>query len=95
MTVTKSHLKKNTVAPTKAEFMVPMNVSEHNAMVDRLTLGGSTKAEAEQTIAACRTAFKKATNQFKKSLSKTPRGGQRRVAKNCKPVDNSQEENGC
>jgi hypothetical protein len=74
--------------------MVPVNVSEHNAVVYRLTLGGSTKAEAEQIIAAQRTAFKKATNQFKKSISKTPRGGQRRVAKNSKPVENSQEENG-
>ncbi len=85
---------KNSVAPSEADFMVPVNVSEHNAMVDRLTLGGSTKAEAEQIIAARRSAFKKATTQFKKSLSKTSRGGQRRVVKNSKPVENSQDENG-
>jgi hypothetical protein len=62
--------------------------------LDWLTLAGSTKAEAEQIIAARRSAFKKATTQFKKSLSKTSRGGQRRVVKNSKPVENSQDENG-
>ena len=57
---------KKSLAPSESDFMVSVNVSEHNAMVDRLTMGGSTKAEAEQIIATRRTAFKKATIQFKK-----------------------------
>jgi hypothetical protein len=59
-------------------------------MVERLKLEGSTPEEAEPIIASKRTAFKKATKQFKKVATKTPKWNQKnsknvshRLSANC------------
>ena len=43
--------------PTPADFRVPVNMIEHNLIIERLVSGGSLQAEAEQTIAGRKTAF--------------------------------------
>jgi hypothetical protein len=65
--------------PVESDFMIPVNESEHREVIQRLTLAGSTEAEAEQIITARKTAFKKATSLYKKSVSKTPKGGQKKT----------------
>jgi hypothetical protein len=63
----------------ESDFMIPVDVSEHKEVIKRHAMAGSTKAEAEQVIAARKKAFKKATSLYKKSASKTLIGGQKKV----------------
>ena len=48
------------VAPTQADFLVPMNMIEHNLAVANLMSGGSLQAEAEQFINARKLSFNRA-----------------------------------
>ena len=52
--------------PKREDFLVPQSKAEHDKIVDRLITGGSTLSEAEQIIAARKTAFNKALKEFKK-----------------------------
>ena len=52
--------------PKREDFLVPQSKAEHDKIVDRLITGGSTLGEAEQIIAARKTAFNKALKEFKK-----------------------------
>ena len=48
-----------TIIPTQADYRVPTNQVGHNIIVELLVSTGSTKLEAEQTIATRMTAFNK------------------------------------
>jgi hypothetical protein len=80
--------------PVESDFMIPVNSSEHKEIVKRLTMAGSTRAEAEQVIAARKIAFKKATSLYKKTAAKSLRVGQRRSNGTRKLIVESQESNG-
>ena len=56
-----------TQAPTKKEFMIPLNKTEHEDVIRKLVLGGSSISEAELVIASRKTAFNKANKEFKKN----------------------------
>jgi hypothetical protein len=55
-----------TQGPTKKEFMIPLNKTEHEYVIRKLVLGGSSISEAELVIASRKTAFNKANKEFKK-----------------------------
>ena len=73
--------------PTPADFRVPVNMIEHNLIIDRLVSGGSLQAEAEQTIAGRKTAFNKALREFKKDQLPKSTANTRRNSKNSKPLN--------
>ena len=50
------------LAPTQAEYRVPLNQLEHNEVVANLIKGGSLPSEAELVIASRKTAFNKLKN---------------------------------
>ena len=52
--------------PEEKDFNLPMSKDELNSMVNKLVKAGSTQSEAEQIIANRKTAFNKATREFKK-----------------------------
>jgi methionine synthase I (cobalamin-dependent) len=62
------------MGPTKKDFQIPMNKTEHDEVVRKLVLGGSSIAEAKQVITSRKTAFNRANREFKKksqSISNT------------------------
>ncbi len=80
--------------PVESDFKIPVDASEHEEFIERLTMAGSTNAEAEQVIAARKIAFKKATSQYKKTTAKTLKGGQRKTTSNRKLALGSQDNDG-
>ena len=52
--------------PTKKDYMIPLSKTEHEEVVRKLVLGGSSVSEAELVIATRKTAFNKANKEFKK-----------------------------
>ena len=55
--------------PTKKEFMIPLNKIEHDEVIRKLVLGGSSITEAQQVIASRKTAFNKAKKNFTKATT--------------------------
>ncbi len=49
--------------------MIPLNKTEHEDVIRKLVLGGSSISEAELVIASRKTAFNKANKEFKKNLN--------------------------
>ena len=85
---------QTTKAPTEQDFKVPRNETEHNEMVTRLTDGGSTPTEAEQIIAARKSAFNKASKQFKKNMVKPTKWNQRKANQSRKSAINPTIDHG-
>ena len=54
-----------------------MNKFEHDTIVDKLIAGGSLLGEAEQIIAARKTAYNKAMKEFKRLNPKSTPGAKR------------------
>ena len=60
-------------APTPQSFLIPADENEHRIMIGRLVSGGLTMSEAQQSIEKRKTAFNKASKEFKKSITKHPK----------------------
>ena len=83
-----------TSKPLKADFLVPKNKVEHNAMRDKLVKAGTRPHEAEQIIALRKTAFSKANLEFKKSNSKETNQTKRRSNVQSKLASVKNDNNG-
>ena len=75
----------NQYMPEEKDFNLPASKGELKTMVDKLIKAGSSQSEAEQIIANRKTAFNKASREFKKSQSvKLAKQSQKRVTKTSK-----------
>jgi hypothetical protein len=57
--------------PKESDYKIPNSKEEYDKIVNDLMSVGSTKSEAEQLIGMRRTAFNRATREFKKSTNKS------------------------
>ena len=72
---------------------MPASVGELKLMVDKLVKAGSSQSEAEQIIANRKTAFNKASREFKRSQSvKIAKQSQKRATKTSKTASLNKPE---
>jgi hypothetical protein len=62
---------KESKEPKESDFKIPTSKQEFDKVVNDLMSVGSSKSEAEQLIGMRRTAFNRATREFKKNNTKT------------------------
>jgi hypothetical protein len=75
----------NQYKPEEKDFKMPASKGELKSMVDKLIKAGFSQSEAEQIIANKKTAFNKASREFKKSQSvKLAKQSQKRATKTSK-----------
>ena len=80
------------LGPTKADFLVPANKTEHEDMVSTLMKAGIRYTEAEQLIALRKTSFNRACKDFKKTPSNANKQTQKKTNRKSKQLNKSQDE---
>jgi hypothetical protein len=85
----------NQYRPEEKDFNLPASKDEIKSMVDKPIGAGSTQSEAEQIIANRKTAFNKASRDFKKRQPvKLAKQSQKRATQNSKTVGLNKSEYG-
>ena len=83
----------NKYKPEEKDFNLPASAGELKLMVDKLVKAGSSQSEAEQIIANRKTAFNKASREFKRSQSvKIAKQSQKRATKTSKTASLNKPE---
>ena len=83
----------NQYKPEEKDFNLPASAGELKLMVDKLVKAGSSQSEAEQIIANRKTAFNKASREFKRSQSvKIAKQSQKRATKTSKTASLNKPE---
>ena len=78
--------------PSKVEYQVPSNKVEHDEMIRSLVKAGIRQSEAEQIISMRKTAYNKASKDFKKPPNKCGKQTQKKAKRMSKHFNNSMNE---
>ena len=81
--------------PKESDFKIPNSKEEFDKIVNNLMSVGLSKSEAEQLIGMRRTAFNRATREFKKNTNKTVyKSNIKKTSKNSKLTSQLTDEYG-
>jgi hypothetical protein len=70
--VQKSSALVASLGPSKKDFQIPMNKIEHDEVVRKLVLRGSSISEAKQVISSKKAVFNRANRDLMKNSQSTP-----------------------